>query len=602
MSSKWMKVVACLAIVAVLLTTVVSCAPATPEVVEKEVIVEKEVPVTVEVEKEVVVEKKVVETVEVEKEVVVEKEVIKEVVVTATPVSTKGPVRGGTLTIGMYYEPDVLDIHTNISRHSILILGHVHDTMLTADRDYNLYPGLAESWEFSEDSKTFTFHLRKGVKFHDGTPFNAEAVKYNFDRVVDLDVPAVWPLTLIGPNYESTEVVDDYTVKVHFSKPNGTFLQYLATPMWLGQILSPTAAEKAGVDDYGLHPIGTGPFKFVEWVPQDHVTLERNPDYNSASQGLYDHQGPAYVDKIVFKFLTEPATRLAALETGEVDIAIRIPDYDVARIRVDERFTVIMEDLPGTPKEFTFNVAKPPTDDVRVRCALNIMLDKQLIVDQVWAGQRNVAYGPISPSQFGYWPGVEEINTFDRERAMLLLKDAGWEDHDGDGLLDKDGKPLKIFVYGSTHDPDHPEALDAQFREMGVDSEIRLIPWDQEKTNAFEGNHHLQASTVSVGTDVLRAGFHSDNVGEVGLNWGHLHEADPELQAELDTLLDWANETADLEARKQAYKEVQKIMEDNCMTISTGVDAYIFGVSKKVQGWGTSLVNWPNGYNIWLEE
>jgi len=553
-----------------------ACAIPTPEVIKEEVIVEKEVPVTV--------------------------EVVKEVVVTATSVPAKGPVRGGTLNIGMYYEPDVLDIHTNISRHSNLVLQHVHDTMLVADEDFNLYPGLVESWEISEDNKTFTFHLRKDVKFHDGTPFNAEAVKYNYDRIVDPEVPAVWALTLLGPNYLSTEVVDDYTVKVNFSKPNGTFLLHSAIPFYMAQMISPTAAEEAGVDDYGMHPVGTGPFKFVEWVPQDHITLERNPDYNWAPQGVYNHQGPPYVDRIVFKFLQEAATRLAALETGEVDIAIRIPDHDIPRIRADERFIVIREDLPGTPKHFQFNTAKPPTDDVRVRCALNIMLDKELIADQVWAGERDVAYGPITPATFAYWPGVEEINTFDREKAMELLKEAGWEDSDGDGLLDRDGETLKIFIYGSTGDPDHPTALDAQFREMGVDSEIVLIPWDKEKSTYFRGDQHLGAWTISGYQSVLRAMYHSENVGELGLNINHTYEGDPALQAEFDALLEEASETGDLEVRKEALMEMQKAIEENCIIIPTGVDAYIFGNAKRVQGWSVSLINWPFGFNIWLEE
>ena len=583
MNSKWMKVIASLAIAAVFFSTLVSCAPATPEVIKEEV------EVTRGGEKEV--------TKEVEKEVT--KEVEKEVVVTATPVPAMAPVRGGTLTIGEYWEADTLDPHISYSRHGWLLFYQLYDTLLVADTDMNFHPGLAESWEVSDDGKTFTFHLRKGVKFHDGTPFNAEAVKYNFERIVNPDTGSLMLADMIGP-YESSEVVDDYTVKINFSKPSGIFLIFAATKSWM---VSPTAAEKLGVEEFGLHPVGTGPFRFVEWVPQSHITLERNPDYNWAPQDIYDYQGPAYLDQVIFRYLIEAGTRMAALETGEVDIAIRIPEHDVQRIREDEQFEVIKEMIPGLPTTFILNTNKPPLDDVRVRRALNLWLDRELVNDTVYAGENAPSQGPLAPNTFAYWPGVEEVNAFDRERAKRLLAEAGWEDHDGDGLLDKDGETLKLFIYACGDYTDPPEAIGAQFQEMGADTEIKMIPWEEQKRACFEGDPHMMVATFNnPDARVLRLLFHTENVGETGWMWTHLYEAAPDLQAELDALLDEGDVTTDIEARKLAYVKAQKLIVDNALCLPLKLDFYIYGVTKKLHGWKITCTGWPLTYNMWLEE
>ena len=210
MNSKWMKAVVCLTIAVVLLSTVASCATKAPEATKK-------------------VEEKVEE----------------------------GAVKGGTLTIGMRGEPDILDPHIALYRQSTFVHYQIYNGLLAHDQDSKVYPALAESYEVSSDEKTFTFHLRKDVKFHDGTPFNAEAVKYNFDRI--LVVPSTTTADSLGP-YESTEIVDDYTVKIHFTKPHGPFIGQVASGLFM---MSPTAGEKLGPEEYGFHPVGTGPFKFV---------------------------------------------------------------------------------------------------------------------------------------------------------------------------------------------------------------------------------------------------------------------------------------------------------------------------------------------------
>jgi peptide/nickel transport system substrate-binding protein len=550
-----------------------ACAQPTPEVIEKEVtkIVEKE--------GETVVETKIV----------TEKEVV-----TATPEPIMTPQEGGRLEFAHYWEVDTLDPHVSYSRHAWLVFYQLYDTLLVADADMNFHPGLAKEWEVTDDGKTFTFYLREGVTFHDGTPFNAEAVKYN------PDTRAMMLADLIGP-YTGTDVVDDYTVKVHFSEPHGPFVIFAATKSWM---ISPQAAEEWGPEDYGLHPVGTGPFQFVEWVPQQYVLLERNPDYNWAADAIHTHNGPAYLDELKINFVIEDSTRAAALEAGDVHVATKIPEYDVQRFRDSEDFVVQREMVPGLPTTFILNCNKPPLDDVRVRRALNLWLDRELINETVYAGERAPSFGPLAPNTFGYWPGVEEVNTLNRDRAMELLAEAGWEDSDGDGLLDDgSGETLKLDIFSCGEETDPPEAVGAQFDEMGADTSIHMVPWEEQKRVCYEGQHHMMVATFNnPDAQVLRLLFHSDNFGEVGWMWGHLHESNPELQAELEALLDEGDSTVAVEPRRLAYEQAQQLIVENALAMPMTLDFYIFGVSNQVHGWSTTATRWPLYYNMWLEQ
>jgi len=305
-----------LLIIAVLLSgTLASCAPAEPQVVEKVV---KE---TVIVEKEVVVEKAVKETVVVEKEVsvekvvketvVVEKEVEKEVVITATP-----EPKGGEITYGLTLIVSGVDPHSGSSSELGIFLTSVYDPLVWRDQEGKFYPGLAKSWEISDDGLTYTFHLRDDVTFHDGEPFNAAAVKASFERIVDPELKSRKAVYMMG-SYKETEIVDDYTVKIHFETPYAPFLDSVSQ-VYLA-MASPKAMEEWGIDGYREHQVGTGPFMVEEYVPKDHIVLVKNPDYNWAPE-IMRHQGPAYLDKITFRFYPDAATRAPALEAGEAQI------------------------------------------------------------------------------------------------------------------------------------------------------------------------------------------------------------------------------------------------------------------------------------------
>ena len=212
------------------------------------------------------------------------------------------PAAGGELTIGLAVEPVSLDPAAGLYLHEHLILMNLYDTLLRADQEGGLHPGLATAWEQSDDGTEFTFTLRDDVSFHDGTQFNAEAVRANFDRIGEGDFGyATAPTILSG--YVETEVIDDNTVKVVFEIPKPTFLSDLSR-YWMA-IPSPTAVQEQA-DAFGQNPVGTGPFVFDEWAAQDHITLVKNPDYNLAPE-FAAHDGPALLETITFRFLPEAA-------------------------------------------------------------------------------------------------------------------------------------------------------------------------------------------------------------------------------------------------------------------------------------------------------
>ena len=200
---------------------------------------------------------------------------------------------------------------------------------------------------------TYTFHLRKDVKFHDGTPLTAEAIKVTFDHIVDPATKSASAATALGP-YDHTEVVDDYTAKIVFKEPNAAFLEHGRRRRFSPS--SPTALTKYGAD-YGKNPVGTGMYMFKEWVPDDHVTIVRNPDYAWPSSS-FQNQGTSYLDEITFRIIPDAATRVNALKTGEVDMAENLPPQDVTTFQSDSNFQVLNASVTGMPYSIMVNVAK----------------------------------------------------------------------------------------------------------------------------------------------------------------------------------------------------------------------------------------------------
>jgi peptide/nickel transport system substrate-binding protein len=412
----------------------------------------------------------------------------------------EGPRQGGRLIYGLTLVVSGIDPHVDASSELGIPLTSVYDTLVYQDSGGSFVPGLAERWEVSDDGLAYTFYLRDDVTFHDGTVFNGETVKFNFDRIVDPETKSRKAASLLGP-YEGTEVVDDFTVRVRFGQSHAAFLD-AASQVYLAMV-SPAAVQEWGAE-YQEHQVGTGPFMFKEYLPRDHLILERNPDYGWAPE-VYRHQGPAYLDSIEFRFFADPASRVLALESGQAHVMGEMPPQDVARLLESPEFDILRVPIPGQPLQFFVNTDKPPTDDLRVRQALLYAADRDAITQAIFRATSPAAYGPLGASVVDMYP-------HDLTKAAALLEEAGWVDSDDDGLRDKDGRPLSLemILMGWGYVPEVGQMLQSQFRQVGVDLHMQEMAFPAALAAAREGKHHLAPMVFSSSDPgILSSTFHS---------------------------------------------------------------------------------------------
>jgi peptide/nickel transport system substrate-binding protein len=362
------------------------------------------------------------------------------------------PVSGGTLIYAAGADPDSLD-PANTDSNTGEAFGHMMNNYLVRfDAKVKIHPDLATEWTQSKDGLTWTFKLRKGVKFHDGTPFNAEAVKYNFDRFLGAEKPLKSGLHDVI--IKSVDVVDEYTVRFNLKQPFAFFLNNLAHSAT--GIVSPTAHKKWG-KDLTLHPVGTGPFKFVEWVRGDHVTLERNDDY---------YEGKARLDKIIVRTVREDSARVLGLEAGDYDLIVRIPPEEVPRLMREGKVRLYAEQS-NRALRIAFNMSKKPFQDVRVRQALNYAVDKESIVKNIYQGLGAVIPDVVGPLNIGYAP-VKGYG-YDPAKAKKLLEEAGYANGLKLSLWTPKGRYLKDYELS--------QAVQQQLQAVGVDAKLETFEW-----------------------------------------------------------------------------------------------------------------------------
>ncbi len=325
----------------------------------------------------------------------------------------KEPQYGGELRICIETDPYCLNPMITFDCASISVLNQITESLFEIDPDTGeAEPLLAKGYDVSEDGKEYTFYLHKSIQFHDGTPFNASAVKFNLDKIMDPEEGA-FGAGYLGP-LERVEEVDDYTVKLILSNPYAPLLNVLG--IWLTSVNSPTQMQKLG-DQYGEHPIGTGPFKFAEYKRDEYVLLERNNNYWQ--------EGLPYLDKVKFIIIPEALVRKSATFIGEVDIARRIPALFVEEVEAHSEVDALIR--PGLRSHYLqLNMNIAPLGDRRVRQALNYAVNKQAIVDAIYLGYASVSDCPVAVGTFGYSPVMTyEYNV---EKAKELLADAGYPD------------------------------------------------------------------------------------------------------------------------------------------------------------------------------
>jgi peptide/nickel transport system substrate-binding protein len=461
------------------------------------------------------------------------------------------------IVYGLTLAPSGIDPHINASAELGIPLSSVYDTLVFQDPEsWEFVPGLAQSWTLSNDGLTYTFKLREDVEFHDGTDFDAYAVEANIDYILDPDHVSQKASMMLGP-LESIEVIDSYTVAFHLSEPYAPLLDTLAQ-VYLG-MASPTALEKWGVSEYQFHQVGTGPYRFVEYIPNDHLTLGKNPDYAWGPEIYLNDQ--AEIDEIQFRFYVDPATRSLALESGEVDIIGEVPPHDATRLEASEDFHLYPVAIPGQPLQLFFNTQNPPTDNVDVRLALIQGVDRAFIVETIFGEYSPVAEGPLSASTLGF-SSAYPYPDYDIDQAQRMLEEVGWEYNEGDEIFIRDGQPLSIHVVVPTwgSNPEVGQLLEAAWERLGADVSLEVAPgFGPLKQVHDSGNYHaIGMNLFGTDPDQLRSFFHSEGL----YNWSAYQ--DPTL----DELLDDAVEASlDLNQRQAYYDEIFKLIRDEALIL-----------------------------------
>ena len=496
-----------------------------------------------------------------------------------------------TLVYGLTLIPTGFDPHINASAELGIPLASVYDTLVYQDpATHTFVPGLAEKWEISADGLVYTFHLRSGVKFHDGADFDARAVCTNLDRIADPNNKSQKAAGMLGPsdNYQRCESPDRRTAIIRLKQPYAPLLDSLSQ-VYFG-LASPAALEKWGITDYQFHQVGTGPFKFVEYIPGDHLTLSRNPDYNWGP-GLFNNRGPAHLDTITFKFYEDPATRAIALESGAVQIIGEVLPQDAKRLANDPRFTLYATPIPGQPLQIYLNTQRAPTDNPNVRRALLLAVDRPGLVQAIFGGYSPIATGPLSAATFGY-SAEAAVPAYDPKQAAQFLAEAGWQDSDGDGVLDRDGQALTIdFVFGPFGlMPQAAQLVEANWKSLGVKVNSAQAANFNALRDAQAGGEYNAIALNFFGSDpdLLRAWFITTGFS----NWSKVN--DPAL----DGLLTDGFLTGDPSQRAKIYAEAQKRINDQVLIIPLRdyvnlnmASVKVSGLRFNAQGWWPWLVD-----------
>jgi peptide/nickel transport system substrate-binding protein len=451
-----------------------------------------------------------------------------------------------TLTIVRPTDPVALDPHLETTAPGSWVFSQVLEPLITFNQQMEIEGRLATDWEFI-DTDRLRFTLREGVRFHDGTPFNAEAVKFTWERAFFSDPPGRW--ASIGGPFQAVEIVDEYTVDIVTTIPYGPLLQTMTMP-YTG-IVSPTAVEAMG-EEFSRAPVGTGPFKFVEWRANDRIVLEANDDY---------WRGRPALDQVIFRTVPEEGARMLSLRTGEADMVLFPAVSDLPALEADPNF--IVEGAPGVGVFYlAFNLDRPDVADVRIRQAVAHAIDRELIVDAILEGGGVLATSVIGEPVFGYRDmELLERYPYDPERAVALLEEAGYTRGADGWMRDANGEVLKLDALPSngrsTKDREIAEVLQEFLRQVGIDVELHLFEWAttftlmRGETLDYDLNSFAWYTTTADADYTMYSNYVSTEVPPA--SWNRWRYANPDV----DEWLKAARASLDPDERAELYGRVQ---------------------------------------------
>jgi len=479
----------------------------------------------------------------------------------AQPLAKDDPkaVEGGTLKLSSSADPQCLD-GAQVSTAALQLLGRLYNDNLDAlDANGKPTPWLAQSWDISKDGTTYTFHLRKGVTFSDGAPFDADAVVANFDHWRAPATKSPLAAAYIAP-IKDTKVLDANTLQVDLSYPYSAFLNVLAQG-WLG-FVSPKQLATQTNEQICQAPIGTGPFVVDKYTPGEGLTLHKRADYDWSASYL-NHKGAAYLDKIDISFISEATVRYTSLVSGEYDATDNVPPQNAAELGGNSDITYHNISRQGNPQRIIFNTSRAPFNDVKVRQAVAEGIDIDGIVKAVGYGQYAVEHGFLSPTTADYDADAAKSWKHDVADAGKLLDAAGWTGKDAEGYrTDAQGKRLtaSLPVTQSTTPSPLNDIIVSQFKKLGIDVQIKQVTQAQSSTIRAAGDYDITTGVWHTNTpDALYIAYDSGEITtskRIGQNASRLTDST------LDSILLQARQTNDAAAQKKLYAQAQERLKE----------------------------------------
>ena len=504
----------------------------------------------------------------------------------AAPASNAAAAAPGTLVIGLVAEPTSLDPGQLTDINSMKLLGAMYDTLVRFKPDsFDLAPSLATSWDISSDLMLYTFKLRPGVKFHDGTDFNADAVKFTYDRLLDPNGPYAdtGPFPFAPGYYGSiaeTIAVDPLTVQFRLNRQDASLIN--AFTLNTGRIVSPQAV-KTSRKNFAQNPVGTGPFKFVSWDHNVRITLTANPDYWDGAPAL---------SQLIFRPLVDEQTRITEFLSGGVDVIFDVPPDNIGQVKGNP--DAVFLEQPGPHVWWvTLNVQKPPFDNVLVRRAVNYAVNKDALTQDILKGTGTPSVGPIPPAiGWAYTDQVTQYN-YDPDRAQELLKQSGvlmpinvtfWVTESGSGMQ----SPKTMGT-----------AIQADLAAIGVNAQIQTFEWGAF-LNRYGSGLGDEASMAELSwmfdsgdpAHMLPNNLYGPACSPKGFNGGCYQNSN------VDLLMNAALKINDREQRGAVYRQIQQIVADEAPWIFVDNQIQNAATSTRVNG----LKLHPSFYMTYLNQ
>jgi peptide/nickel transport system substrate-binding protein len=469
---------------------------------------------------------------------------------TYKPVSSKHgkPAYGDALVNGSIGEPSTLIPLLASDSASHDVAGLIYNGLVRYDKNLQLEGELARSWQISGDGLTITFHLRRGVKWHDGHDFTSRDVLYTYRVTIDPKTPTAYAESF--KQVKSAEAPDPYTFSVTYARPYAPALESWGMSILPAHLLEGKDMTKS---ELSRHPVGTGPYIFKEWIPGQKLVLESNPEY---------FEGRAYVNRYVYRIIPDNSTMFMELKAGGLDMMGLSPvqyQRETGSPRFRERFNKYR--YPAFAYTYLgYNLKNPLFADKRVRQAISSAINKDEIIHGVLLGMGQIAHGPYKPGTWACNPHIRDFD-YNPERARRLLDEAGWKDKNSAGVLVKDGKPFQFVIITNQGNAERAKVLQIiqqRLKVVGIEVKPRVIEWAAFLSQYIDKRNFdavIMGWTIGQDPDLYDV-WHSSKTGPKELNFiGYRN-------SEVDRLLEEGRSTFDMEKRRKCYYRIQEIFAE----------------------------------------